>query len=231
MTCNFITARDLKKLFQVRSHFYDVLIGGQRLPCRSVLEIVRMTPLGLGPTTNPDAIFVMMNPGKSKPLSSVPDLADHSQLSWGQKNLVLTQPDITQYQIMRVMYFCRWDYVRVLNLPDLREASSASFVKQYAVLEHEHKYLKHSIFSTARTVELSRHLQRSAGAPIISAWGTNPLLAPLIGRCARRIRKHGDFIGLPHHEGEDRYLHPLQRLQIDKRAWVDSMVDLIRSSR
>jgi hypothetical protein len=231
VTCNFITAKDLKKLFKVRGHFYDVLVGGQRVPCRSVLEIVRMAHLGPWPTTDPDAIVVMMNPGGSKPLSSVPDLADHTQLSWGRKKLVLTKPDVTQYQIMRVMYFCSWNYVRVLNLSDLREASSASFVKQYRLLEHEHEYMKHSIFSTARKAELSRHLQRSAGAPIISAWGTSPQLAPLIGRCARMIRKHGDFIGLPHHEGEDRYLHPLPHLQIDKRVWVDSMVDLIRSSR
>jgi hypothetical protein len=231
VTCDFIYAKDLKKLFQVRGHFYDVLVGGKRVPCRSVLEIVRAAPLGHGPTTDPDAIVVMMNPGGSKPLSSVPDLADHTQLWSTQKKLVLTKPDVTQYQIMRVMYFCRWNYVRVLNLSDLREASSASFVKQYRVLEQKHEYMKHSIFSTARAAELSTHLKRSTGAPIISAWGTSPQLAPLIGRCARRIRKHGDFIGLPHHEGEDRYLHPLPHLQIDKRAWVDSMVDLIRTTR
>jgi len=231
VTCNFITAKDLKKLFQVRGQFYDVLVGGQRVQCRSVLEIVRMAPLGPGPKADPDAIVVMMNPGGSKPLSSVPDLVDHTQLFWNRKKLVLTKPDVTQYQIMRVMYFCRWNYVRVLNLSDLREASSASFVKQYRVLELEHEYMKHSIFSSARAAELSRHLQRSAGAPIISAWGTSPQLAPLISRCARRIRKHGDFIGLPHHEGEDRYLHPLPHLQIDKRAWVDSMVDLVRPMR
>jgi hypothetical protein len=231
VTCNFITAKDLKKLFQVRGHFYDVLVGGQRIQCRSLLEIVRLAPLAPGPSPTPDAIVVMMNPGGSKPVSSIPDLADHTQLSWGRKKLVLTKPDVTQYQIMRLMYFCRWNYVRVLNLSDLREASSGSFVKKYRVLEREHDYMKHSIFSAARAAELSRHLQRSAGAPIISAWGTSPRLAPLIARCTRRIRKHGDFIGLPHHEGEDRYLHPLPHRQIDKRAWVDQMVDLIHSSR
>lgn len=231
MTCNFIAAKDLKRLFQVRGHFYDVLVGGQRVQCRSVLEIMRLAPLAPGPSPTPDAIVVMTNPGGSKPLSSVPDLADHRQLTWGRKKLVLTKPDVTQYQIMRVMYFCRWNYVRVLNLSDLREASSVSFMKQYRFLEHEHEYMEHSIFSTARKAELSRHLQRSAGAPIISAWGTSPQLAPLIRRCARRIRKHGDIIGLPHHEGDDRYLHPLPHLQIDKRAWVDLMVERVRSSR
>lgn len=231
MTCNFITAKDLKKLFQVRGHFYDVLVGNERVPCRSVLEIVRIAPSGNGPNAAPDAVVVMMNPGISKPVSNTPAQVDHTQLSWGRKKLVLTKPDITQYQIMRVMYFCRWNYVRVLNLSDLRNTSSGSFVKQYRILEHEHKYNNHSIFVPSRAAELSRHLQRSAGAPIISAWGTSPQLAPLIGRCVRRLRKHGDFIGLPHPEGDDRYLHPLPHLQIDKRAWVDSMVDLIRSSR
>lgn len=132
---------------------------------------------------------------------------------------------------MRVMYSCRWNYVRVLNLSDLREASSASFVKQYRVLEQEHEYMKHSIFSAARAAELSRHLQRSAGAPIISAWGTNPQLAPLIQRCVRRIQKHGDVVGIKHHEGADCYLHPLPRKQEDKLAWVNSMIKLIRDSR
>ena len=70
MTCGFIPSKDLKKLFQVRGHFYDVLVGGERVPCRSVLEIVRVTPARMSPQAVPDAIVVMMNPGSSKPLSS-----------------------------------------------------------------------------------------------------------------------------------------------------------------
>jgi len=231
MTCGFIPSKGLKKLFQVRGHFYDVLVGGERVPCRSVLEIVRVTPARMSPQAVPDAIVVMMNPGSSKPLSSVPQQVDHTQHSWGRKKLVLAKPDTTQYQIMRVMHFCRWNYVRVLNLSDLRDASSTSFVRKYRHLEQEHEYTKHSIFSSARAGELSRHLQRSNGAPIISAWGTSPQLAPLIRRCARKIREHGELIGLPHHEGADRYLHPLPHKQNDKRAWVDAMVDRIRDLR
>lgn len=169
----------------------------------------------------------MMNPGSSQPLNSVPAVVGHARLSLTRKKLVSTKPDTTQYQIMRLMHYCDLNYVRVINLSDLREASSASFIKQYRELEDVHNYIEHSIFSPARFAELAKSLERSAGAPIIAAWGASPQLDRLIGRCVPQIKEEGGVVGLPHHEGADRYLHPLPRMQADKRAWVDAMVKRI----
>jgi len=128
---------------------------------------------------------------------------------------------------MRLMHYCGWDHVRVLNLSDLREASSASFVKQYRALEEQHQYTKHSIFCPSRESELSKSLHRSSDAPIISAWGSNEKLDPLIEQCTRAIKEYGRFVGLRHVDGIDRFLHPLPRMQKDKCAWVDGMVNLV----
>lgn len=228
MTCVYIPADQLKKQFSVLGHFYNVVVGGKRVFCRSSLEIVRdASPSRVDAA--PDALVVMMNPGSSQPLATVPEEVDHTALALTRKKLVATKPDTTQYQLMRLMHYCGWNHVRVLNLSDLREASSASFVKQYRSLEKEHEYSKHSIFCRSRERELSESLRRSPGAPIISAWGTNQNLDPLIQRCTGALNAHGRFVGLRHADGFDRFLHPLPRMQAAKQAWLDDMVELVRA--
>jgi len=229
VTYDFLPAEQIKKQFRVLGHFYDVVVGTKRLSCRSSLEIVREELMPVRVDAAPDALVVMMNPGSSQPLASVPEEVEHTQFPLTQKKLVATKPDTTQYQIMRLMHYCGWDHVRVLNLSDLREASSASFVEQYRALEDEHQYTKHSIFCPSRERELSESLRRSPDAPIVSAWGTSEKLDPLIKRCTRAIKEHGRFVGLRHADGIDRFLHPLPRMQKDKCAWVDGMVKLVRT--
>lgn len=228
MTCDYIPADQLKKQFSVLGHFYNVVVGGKRVFCRSSLEIVRDTSPSRVDAA-PDALVVMMNPGSSQPLATVPEEVDHTALALTRKKLVATKPDTTQYQLMRLMHYCGWNHVRVLNLSDLREASSASFVKQYRSLEDAHKYSKHSIFCPSRERELSESLRRSPDAPIISAWGTSQQLDPLIQRCTRALNAHGHFVGLRHADGLDRFLHPLPRMQAAKQAWLDDMVELVRA--
>lgn len=228
MTCDYIPADQLKKQFSVLGHFYNVVIGGKRVFCRSTLEIVRNEAKSRVDTA-PDALVVMMNPGSSQPLATVPEEVDHTALAFTRKKLVATKPDTTQYQLMRLMHYVGWNCVRVLNLSDLREASSASFVKQYLSLEEEHEYSKHSIFCSSRERELSESLRRTPDAPIISAWGTSQKLDPLIQRCTGALNAHGHFVGLRHADGFDRFLHPLPRMQTAKQAWLDDMVALVRA--
>ena len=229
MTYEFIPAKLLKQQFRVTGHFYNVVVYGQCLPCRSSLEIVREAAFAHPSESDPDAIVVMMNPGSSQPLDQLPEEVRHGQFPLGRKRLVPTKPDTTQYQIMRLMHYCAWDYVRVLNLSDLRDASSASFLTKYHALEKEHAYSKHSIFCPSREAELAEALRRLPEAPVISAWGTSAQLDLLIRRCTDAIKEHCAFVGLKHAEGSDRYLHPLPRKQDAKRAWVDSMVGLVRA--
>ena len=68
----FQYAAELKKRFTCYGHFYElVLLSGERLKCRSVLEMVdaeitREVPSDIS-EMQPDVVVVMMNPGSSHP--------------------------------------------------------------------------------------------------------------------------------------------------------------------
>jgi hypothetical protein len=227
----FVPAATLKTYFRVHGHFYDVSLASLCISCRSVLEIVRHDFRSGHHQGAPDAVVIMMNPGSSKPLRGEPEQLKRGQLPSIRKKLVSTRPDTTQYQIMRVMHSCGWDYVRVLNLSDLREPKSANFARQYRSLESDQQYRQHSIFCDGRTRELTRALRRKPNAPIICAWGISPQLDPLIGQCTHAIRQHGAVVGLQKGDCSHRYFHPLPALQGDKRAWVTDMVALLQAWR
>ena len=75
-------------------------------PSRSVLEIVDRTQLDVASESlwsrPADAVVIMMNPGSSRPLEGGPIPQLSSPLAIDEKSLVLTQPDNTQYQLMRI---------------------------------------------------------------------------------------------------------------------------------
>src|SRR6056297_1192202 len=132
----FIPAADLKKEFDVYGHFYSVRLTRKiRLECRSVLEIAAKKSVPSSPNRlsehEPDAIFVMMNPGSSQPLVEVDYLLDTDEIAHLQISLVPTKPDTTQYQVMRIMRLMSWKHVRVLNLSDVRSPKSPEFFKQF----------------------------------------------------------------------------------------------------
>jgi len=72
----------------------------------------------------PDAIFIMMNPGSSRPLEEVDNVVSEDNINKLEISLVPTKPDTTQYQVMRVMHYCNWNHVRVLNISDMRDPKS-----------------------------------------------------------------------------------------------------------
>src|SRR5438128_2289474 len=125
----FIPAEKLKNKFAVFGHFYSVHVAPRKwIECRSVLEIAG-TQLSAKALTDqkPDAIFVMMNPGSSRPLVEVDNRIRASGIHELRVSLVPTKPDTTQYQVMRLMHHCQWRHVRVLNLSDIRCAGSGEF--------------------------------------------------------------------------------------------------------
>jgi hypothetical protein len=72
----FIPAPQLKDGFAVFGHFYSVQVAPKKVvECRSVLEIVEaaQTPTTASVLSDrvPDAVFIMMNPGSSRPLVKV----------------------------------------------------------------------------------------------------------------------------------------------------------------
>jgi hypothetical protein len=223
----FISAADLKPKYNVLGHFYSIEFAPKNIvECRSVLEIVDKELVRKKTTIShrkPDAIFVMMNPGSSKPLIPVDHQVHAETIHDLPISLVPTKPDTTQYQVMRLMHYCDWRHVRILNLSDLRCSKSNAFFKQYKALE-VNGFDSHSIFSKRRENELASKLTRHKAVPVIRAWGVSFELDLLIDRCTAKLGKSQTINGLLKEGMENKYLHPLPSLQSQKLLWVDRMV-------
>lgn len=230
MIIKFIPAKILKKRYFVLGHFYEVALNAKEIiRCRSVLEILTEERAGAFSDEHrglPDAIFVMMNPGSSRPLEESSSAKRIKQT----KNLVPTKPDTTQYQLMRVMASRDWGHVRVLNLSDLREPKSASFAARYKAIEQAHGFKEHSIFSEGRRRELASELQRGRAAPLIFAWGVSTCLDPLINTALPKLKVAGIYDGLEKPGVPGKFLHPLPALQVAKEAWVNNLCEKLSSA-
>jgi hypothetical protein len=225
----FIPASELKQNYGVFGHFYSVELASKEVvECRSVLEIASKSHAPKEHSElsvlRPDAVFIMMNPGSSRPLVEVNNRIPARAIRKLSISLVSAKPDTTQYQVMRLMYFREWRHVRVLNLSDLRSPKSAEFIKLFQRLEDESNFDSHSLFSDARTDELSLKLPKSRKIPLVLAWGLSDKLNPLIDRCMSRLPRKSNLMGLLETGTTNKYRHPLPSLQRDKRAWLDKIV-------
>uniref|UniRef100_A0A2A4YV15 DUF1643 domain-containing protein n=1 Tax=OCS116 cluster bacterium TaxID=2030921 RepID=A0A2A4YV15_9PROT len=138
MLTEFIKAADLKLKYAIYGNFYQRKINAETtISGRNILEIVAhdICPLLAKDIDDmlPDAVMIMMNPGSSQPLEGIEHLKPLSKSAAVPQNLVVTKPDTTQYQVMRVMHYMQWQHVRVINLSDLREAKSPLFIKKYLI--------------------------------------------------------------------------------------------------
>lgn len=226
----FIPAVTLKHKYGVFGHFYSVELASEEVvECRSVLEIAshNHTPADHAELSalRPDAVFVMMNPGSSKPLVKVKNRIRARAIHKLPISLVPTKPDTTQYQVMRVMALREWRHVRVLNLSDIRSPKSAEFIKTFQRLEREDEFDAHSIFSDGRAGELSLKLPRSGKTPLVLAWGISDKLAPLVERCMAKLPEARKVVGLLEPGSANKYRHPLPSLHQDQRRWVEQIIE------
>ncbi|QDU29479.1 hypothetical protein ETAA8_45890 [Anatilimnocola aggregata] len=225
----FIPAEELKKNYGVFGHFYSVELASKEIvECRSVLELVSKPRIPKDHSElsllSPDAVFVMMNPGSSRPLEVVNNRICAKDIHKLTISLVPTKPDTTQYQVMRLMHFREWRHVRVLNLSDVRSSKSPEFIKLFQRLEKDEALDSHSIFSDARTVELAIKLPKKRTTPLVLAWGMSEKLNPLIERCLGRLPPKSRIKGLLEQGTANKYRHPLPSLQKDQRVWLENMV-------
>jgi hypothetical protein len=225
----FEKADPLKKRYLVFGCFYELELNGtMKLPCRNVLEIYDRNAYKADeiPGAAPDAVVIMMNPGKSAPLDDtfVPPRVKSRNLNliYSRETLVEARPDHAQYQIMRLMSLKNWTSVRILNLSDIREPDSQRFAK---IIQHpllaEHSV--HSLFSPKRTNELRFALQRKKGAPIIAAWGKAPFLIPLAEMCLSAIDQ--DVIGIASDTHPMLFDHACPSLQSQKVEWLKAIME------
>lgn len=225
----FIPADELKQRYGVLGHFYSVELPSKEVvECRSVLELVAKPRIPKDHSElsalSPDAVFIMMNPGSSKPLVEVNNRIFVRVIHKLAISLVPTKPDTTQYQVMRLMHFREWRHVRVLNLSDLRSPKSTEFIKTFQRLERDSQFDSHSVFSVARIDELSSKLPSKKSTPLVLAWGMSEKLNPLIERCLARFPPKTKFRGLLEQGTTNKYRHPLPSLQKDQRIWLENMV-------
>ena len=228
-------------------HFYKQIIGHVRYCCRSTLEIIRpcsqtlVRAVARSPRVlldhQPDAVFIMLNPGNSRPCDGqVPRnrispcrINDHAR-----HHLVPTCPDDTQDKIEIVMTRKQFNHVRVLNLFDIRERESTELVgrirNSLGLRERQHtpnppNILSYSIFSRERRRELIGRLNARNRSMVVAAWTTNKALKSFFIQCYRilngdlHLRIHGlSNQDVHHYRG---FYHPLM-----KKDWA---IDIVNS--
>ncbi len=242
----FIYAAELKKTFRCYGHFYRLNIEGtDPLLCRSMLEITSLPREAVGAGTDsddlfshsepnhtsegvvqglPDAVVIMMNPGSSRPIE---DGDTNSLLTMPlpknfKKPLVLTQPDNTQYQLMRIMVSKGWKHIRILNISDIRDPKSPSFIARTKALDGIPNGETHSLFSKVRKKEREQMLKRKPGAPFILGWGQDKGLIPLAKQCLDCIEGER-IVTIPSENDPILTAHPSPMMQAKKEEWLDTI--------
>lgn len=223
----FEYAKELKKKFSVYGHFYFNDMGNEgRFACRSVLEIVsKNDSICKDDILNslPDAVVIMMNPGSSVPLELEPcEVYSAANIKTLTPKYVDTKPDITQYQIMRLMLLKKWEHVRVINLSDLRTPKSSELFKTIKKMENR----QHSIFSEERKSELASKLNRKKKAPVICAWGLDNSLLGLIDMAKQALQGIA-VIGFADNESSFQFRHASPQKKSDKLEWLDYMLSVL----
>lgn len=219
----FIRAPELKKKFSVFGHFYKLKIDKTLFDCRSVLEIV---PIGtsVDNLSKPCAVVVMMNPGSSAPMDKnyVEDellTSDIISSSWS-KELIPTNPDPAQYQIMRLMLLEGWNHVRILNLSDLRNPKSSSFLDDFCRANNLDSSNPHCITDPRRRPELLKYCN---DVPyIIAGWGREKVLYESAENFLNAIGSvSGIDVGYPN------YYYPSPPFHKYKIHWLESIQSTI----
>ncbi len=228
----FLYAAELKKQFTCYGHFYELqLMNGERARCRSVLEIVDRSIQQENPSDIsemiPDVVVIMMNPGSSRPkveghVDEVIEFPMSGKLT--RKPLVLTQPDNTQYQVMRVAVSKGWNHIRVLNLSDLRDPKSGSFLQKVDMLGGIMGGHVHSIFCDERSEECAFSLKRKTPTPMVLGWGQDLGLLPLVEQCLEKIEGE-PAATVPSAVHPLLNAHPSPMLQKKKIQWLETILN------
>ena len=232
MKKQFLYAKKLNEKYKCYGHFYEINFNSiTSMSCRSVLEIVDKSSIPEDICSLaikiPDVIFVMMNPGSSYPLEPTPtDSKVRASDFLKKKKLVLTRPDNTQYQVMRVGIEMGWSHLRVLNLSDLRNSKSKLFLDNVESLSNFNNSNMHSIFGDERIHECKKMLL-SKSKIIIIGWGQNQRLLPLAKSCFKRFKSQ-KIISVESKLDSMLTLHPSPMLQVKKEEWLNCIIKQLK---
>lgn len=164
--------------FDVKGVFYCIDIPNVgEVNCRSLLEITRRNYIG-----PEDAIFIMMNPGSSIPLQG-PAKGIHYTLQQfiankgsNLNNLVQAKPDKVHMYTMELMDREEWSRIKIVNLSDIREASSKDFKMKFKqIMMQINNYNNKTITSIFNGTRAEANIIFNTNAKVICCWGiSNP---------------------------------------------------------
>ena len=204
--------------FNVQGYFYNQ--GDLRF--RRFLEIRRINADII--ENENDLNVIMMFPGASRP---VDDENDPANLN----GFVRAFPDDTIKQIMRIMNNCNFNYIKIINLSDIRAENPIAEIF-YDMLNNQLQNIDHSIFSEANREQIRNYL--NPNAPFLLAWGVDERLANLAQQALDVIHEFwGNNIrifGWQHDRNPLGYYHPLPRQQFRQIEWVRIISDMINNN-
>ncbi len=174
--------------------------------CRDILVISDQKEI-----TGIDLLVVMMNPGSSMPLDV------NKTVNLFSQKCVLTKPDNTQSQIMKVMDESSYSTAVVVNLSDVREPKSSKFARRLKGLSFGSCGERHSIFSSERHQDLETIIDASGTCPVIFASGVNYKLRFLT---AKALQSFSDERIMGEKNKNGLFYHPLPRSKKKQDEWV-----------
>jgi hypothetical protein len=124
---------------------------------------------------------------------------------------------------MRVAVRRGWKHIRVLNLSDLRDPKSGSFLQKADALSQLMGGHVHSIFCRERSAERAHALKRKSATPILLGWGQDAGLLPLAGQCMKCLAGE-ETRTVPSGIHPLLNAHPSPMLQAKKLQWLETMV-------
>lgn len=209
-----LRAQELKYFFEVQGSFYyhrDCL--EEKILCRRVLDI-RYKALA---ADKHDLLVIMMNPGGSKSLYPAETKMFDRQVFADTLHVVPTQPDVTQYQTMRLMLALRVGWARVLNLSDICETKSKK------LFERLKKYcFAHSVFDPRRYEERLYLAQKPRYR--VYAWGHDKFLQVYGKRVLESFP--GEFFGM--RKSFYGFSHASPFLQKQKELWLKNIIQQVQ---
>lgn len=144
----FWSAKELRKEFYVQASFYKIEVANEIYQCRNQALILRKNNEH---QEKHDALVIMANPGLCNPKKTDPELP----LIKGKiENLQLvdSNDDSTQRQLMRLMKIMNWNVVSIVNLSDICAGNLIEFNKIISKLKI-YRFENHTLFCPERVDE------------------------------------------------------------------------------
>lgn len=217
----FQPSKELETIFSTEAAFYRLETGGQEKLCRSLATIRRINMQ----IRNANALFVLLNPGKSMPMKEKEPIPVFTG-GVDPQPLVPAVPDNTMYQLMRLMERMNWDYVKIINLTDLRTEKFEEYLESQRFMK-QHGDSRHSVFSIDRRNELVDYAGNAES--IIAGWGTKSAIIPAAEEAYSSLSELGNVKGLSY-KSLPLFYHPFPWLQHKCVKWLDDMEEQLKST-